>query len=41
MIKAEDLRIGDLVMVSRDCEFPKGTDTSRAARTIDLNTQTY
>lgn len=25
MIKAEDLRIGDLVMVNRDCEFPKGT----------------
>lgn len=25
MIKAEDLRIGDLVMVNRDSEFPKGT----------------
>lgn len=25
MIKAEDLRIGDLVMVNRDFEFPKGT----------------
>lgn len=25
MIKAEDLRIGDLVRVSRDCMFPKGT----------------
>lgn len=25
MIKAEDLRIGDLVMVNRDPEFPKGT----------------
>ena len=25
MIKAEDLRIGDLVRVSRDCAFPKGT----------------
>lgn len=25
MIKAENLRIGDLVMVSRDCAFPKGT----------------
>lgn len=25
MIKPEDLRIGDLVMVSRDCTFPKGT----------------
>ena len=24
MIKAEDLRIGDLVRVSCDCEFPKG-----------------
>lgn len=25
MIKPEDLRIGDLVMVSHDCMFPKGT----------------
>ena len=25
MIKAGDLRIGDLVRVSRDCAFPKGT----------------
>lgn len=25
MIKAEDLRIGDLVRVSRDCTLPKGT----------------
>lgn len=25
MIKPEDLRIGDLVKVSRDCMFPKGT----------------
>lgn len=25
MIKPEDLRIGDLVRVSRDCAFPKGT----------------
>lgn len=25
MIKPEDLRIGDLVRVSRDCMFPKGT----------------
>ena len=25
MIKPENLRIGDLVMVSRDCAFPKGT----------------
>lgn len=25
MIKPEDLRIGDLVMVSGDCIFPKGT----------------
>ena len=25
MIKPEDLRIGDLVIVSRDCAFPKGT----------------
>lgn len=25
MIKAEDLRISDLVMVNRDSEFPKGT----------------
>lgn len=25
MIKAEDLRIGDLVGVSHDCMFPKGT----------------
>ena len=25
MIKVEDLRIGDLVRVSRDCMFPKGT----------------
>lgn len=25
MIKAEDLRMGDLVRVSRDCMFPKGT----------------
>lgn len=25
MIKAEDLKIGDLVMVNRDSEFPKGT----------------
>ena len=25
MIKAEDLRIGDLVRVNCDCEFPKGT----------------
>lgn len=25
MIKAEDLRIGDLVMVIHDCAFPKGT----------------
>ena len=25
MIKPEDLRIGDLVSVSRDCAFPKGT----------------
>lgn len=25
MIKAEDLKIGDLVRVSRDCAFPKGT----------------
>ena len=25
MIKAEDLRIGDLVMVSHGCMFPKGT----------------
>lgn len=25
MIKPENLRIGDLVMVSRDCMFPKGT----------------
>lgn len=25
MIKAENLRIGDLVMVNRDSEFPKGT----------------
>lgn len=25
MIKPEDLRIGDLVKISRDCMFPKGT----------------
>ena len=25
MIKPEDLRIGDLVRVSRDCSFPKGS----------------
>lgn len=25
MIKPEDLRTGDLVRVSRDCAFPKGT----------------
>lgn len=25
MIKPEDLRIGDLVRVNRDCAFPKGT----------------
>ena len=25
MIKSEDLKIGDLVRVSRDCMFPKGT----------------
>lgn len=25
MIKPEDLRIGDIVRVSRDCAFPKGT----------------
>lgn len=25
MINPENLRIGDLVMVSRDCAFPKGT----------------
>ena len=25
MIKPEDLRIGDLVMVSHGCMFPKGT----------------
>ena len=25
MINAEDLRIGDIVRVSRDCAFPKGT----------------
>jgi hypothetical protein len=25
MIKAGDLRIGDLVRVSRECAFPKGT----------------
>ena len=25
MIKSEDLRIGDLVKISRDCMFPKGT----------------
>ena len=25
MIKAEDLRIGDLVRTNRDCAFPKGT----------------
>ena len=25
MIKPEDLRIGDLIRVNRDCAFPKGT----------------
>lgn len=25
MIKPEDIRIGDLVKISRDCAFPKGT----------------
>lgn len=25
MIKAEDLRIGDLVQINKDCMFPKGT----------------
>ena len=37
MIKPEDLRIGDIVKVSCDCEFPKGTvGTVFGINTIDL-----